>query len=122
VQVFQHLGNLHRHVQGLSHRKPPALLQDPLEGLPLDEVHDQVLPAGLDEGIRDPGQIHMLELGEQLGLGLECLQGLGALGRIAEGVGHLLDGPGLLGQTGIADQVDGTHPALAQDPLDHVAA
>ena len=96
VGVVQRVADLDRQVDHLAPGQRPRVLEDRLQGHALDELHRDVLrPAELALG-QVPDDVGMAELLEDLGLALEPLLDLVALGELA------------------TDDLDGGGPPLVQ--------
>jgi hypothetical protein len=94
---------------------------DPVQALPLHEVHHQEgAPAPFKE-VGDPGEVGMGEGGQRPGflmeLGAQLGQGVGVQAGLGD---HLFDGDGNV-QVEVPRPVDGAHSALSQQAGDAIA-
>src|SRR5436309_4939847 len=110
-------GDLAADLQRLAHRKRPA--REPLrQGLALDQLEHQVGRAGGVLEPKDPGDVRMVERGQEPRLALEARQPFGIL---CEGLGEPFDRH-LAPETRVARPVDLAHPARAERRGDLVGA
>src|SRR5215472_2317977 len=80
------------------------------------------MPVLVIETVGDRWNRLMLKLGECVGLAREIFIGLYPLGLVDEMIDHLLDCARTISQAAVAGQVDHSHAAAAEQPLDRIAA
>ena len=96
-------------------------IQVALERLPLDKTHHQVPATLCAEVVVNGGEAGVLETGEEVGLLLKLLDGLGDIARGKPAHAHFLDGDEAIAQLGILGKIDRAHAAFPYDAQEAIA-
>src|SRR6266516_3493885 len=89
---------------------------------PLNEIHNEVMPATLNEEVADARNTGMVELQQKFRLALKPIHGLAAIDIALEIIEHLLDGTWLIVKARIYGTIHCTHTTSRKRFFNFVAS
>ena len=120
VDLAEALASLHRVLDGLRDRKQRGGLQERIEVLALEVLHDEIRRAALERAhVRDASDVFALDPRSRAGLAEKAADGFGARRRM--GAPHELQRHPLL-ELKVSRDDDPAHTALAEQAIDPVLA
>src|SRR5690242_11253943 len=123
MQVIEHATQLLGDAEDLcdGEPRPAGVLEIVLQGLALDEVHDQIPASAGREVVMNARQPRVMELGEQERLALEGFGGLGKLRWSQATLAQLFERDGAVTKLGVSGLVDRAHAAGTRETKGAIA-